>query len=340
MTTMDHLDYTRYTAEQLAMDDYFQQWVQQSDPESNQFWLSWLEKHPHRRQEVQQARQLVILLRFREDAPTLEEEVSVWNRINQTREAAAQPGRRVISPGWKRGWTVRAAMLAGLVLLGSLLYLLSPGPDRQYRTAYRQTQRITLPDGSVVTLNANSRLKVRNPWGLGPPRQVWLQGEGFFSVARRADHAKFTVHTDQLTVEVLGTRFNVAQRRNRTTVVLSEGKVKLTANAGRKPSVLMQPGDYIALSARDTTFNRKTVVPGNYTAWTENELFFENAPLPEVLQQVEDYYGVKIILQDTTVAEKRFTSSLPNTNLDVVLRSIAAVYHLEVSREQDQVILR
>jgi ferric-dicitrate binding protein FerR (iron transport regulator) len=334
---MDHLDYAQYTAEQLAMDDYFQQWVQQSDQESDRFWLSWLEQHPHRRQEVQQARQLVILLRFREDAPTPEEEASVWNRINQTREAS---GQRVISPWWGRAWTVRAAMLSGLVLLGSLLYLLSPDQDRRYRTAYGQTKRVTLPDGSVVTLNANSRLNLRDTWGLAPPREVWLEGEGFFSVARRADGRKFTVHTDQLTVEVLGTKFNVAQRRNRTTVVLSEGKVKLTANAGRKQSVLMQPGDHIALAARDTTFNRKTVSPENYTAWTENELFFENAPLPEVLQQVEDYYGVKIILQDTTAAEKRFTSSLPNTNLDVVLKSIAAVYHLEVSRQQDRVILR
>jgi ferric-dicitrate binding protein FerR (iron transport regulator) len=77
-----------------------------------------------------------------------------------------------------------------------------------------------------------------------------------------------------------------------------------------------------------------------YTVWKENELFFENAPLPEVLQKVEDYYGVKILLQDTTLTGKRFTSSLPNNNLDVVLKSIASVYHLEVSRKQNRVILR
>jgi ferric-dicitrate binding protein FerR (iron transport regulator) len=199
---------------------------------------------------------------------------------------------------------------------------------------------VRLEDGSEVELNANSRLKVRNTWGLPLQREVWLEGEGFFSVARQADGRKFTVHTDQLTVEVLGTKFNVAQRRNRTTVVLSEGKVKLTANAGRKQTILMQPGDYIELSAKDTTFNRRTVAPEKYTAWKENELFFENAPLPEVLQKVEDYFGVKIILQDTTAAGKRFTSSLPNNNLDVVLKSIASVYHLEVSRKQNRVILR
>jgi ferric-dicitrate binding protein FerR (iron transport regulator) len=209
-----------------------------------------------------------------------------------------------------------------------------------YTAEYGQIRSVQLNDGSEVELNANSRLKVRNTWGLAPQREVWLKGEGFFSIARQPDHQKFTVHTDQLTVEVLGTKFNVAHRRNRTTVVLSEGKVKLTANAGTKKSLLMQPGDYIELSEKDTIFNRKTVSPEKYIVWKENELFFENAPLPEVLQKVEDYYGVKILLQDTTVAGKRFTSSLPNNNLDVVLKSIASVYHLEVSRKQNRVILR
>jgi ferric-dicitrate binding protein FerR (iron transport regulator) len=245
---------------------------------------------------------------------------------------------RTGTPIRNRQWLVAACIL---FILGSgvffardfILYT-------TYTAEYGQTRSVRLNDGSEVELNANSRLKVRNTWGLAMQREVWLKGEGFFSIARQPDHQKFTVHTDQLTVEVLGTKFNVAQRRNRTTVVLSEGKVKLTANAGRRQSMLMQPGDFIELSAKDTTFNRKTVIPEKYTVWKENELFFENAPLPEVLQKVEDYYGIKIILQDTSVAGKRFTSSLPNNNLDVVLKSIASVYQLEVSRKQDRIILR
>ena len=240
--------------------------------------------------------------------------------------------------GRNRRWLVAACILfmvgSGLFLAQDLVLYTT------YTADYGHIRSVRLSDGSQVELNANSRLKVRNTWGLSPQREVWLQGEGFFSIARQADHRKFIVHTDQLTVEVLGTKFNVAQRRNQTTVVLSEGKVKLTANAGPKKTILMQPGDCIVLSARDTSFNRRTVAPEKYTVWKENELFFENAPLPEVLQKVEDYYGVKIILQDTTAAEKRFTSSLPNDNLDVVLKSIASVYHLEVSRKQNRVILR
>lgn len=237
-----------------------------------------------------------------------------------------------------RRWLVAACIL--FILAGGLFLAKDLLLYTTYTADYGQIRSVRLSDGSTVELNANSWLQVRNTWGLTPQREVWLKGEGFFSITRQADLRKFTVHTDQLMVEVLGTKFNVAHRRNRTTVVLSEGKVKLTANTGRKESLLMQPGDYIELSEKDTVFNRKTVAPEKYTLWKENELFFENAPLPEVLQKVEDYYGVKIILQDTTAAGKRFTSSLPNDNIDVVLKSIASVYHLEVSRKQNRVILR
>lgn len=237
-----------------------------------------------------------------------------------------------------RHWLVAACILfivgSGIFFTRDFIFYTT------YTAAYGQIRSVRLDDGSEVELNANSRLKVRNTWGLSPQREVWLQGEGFFSIARQADARKFTVHTDQLTVEVLGTKFNVAHRRNRTTVVLSEGKVKLTANAGSQESLLMQPGDYIELSAKDMIFNRRVVAPEKYTVWTENELFFENAPLPEVLQKIEDYYGIKIVLLDKTAVEKRFTSSLPNNNLDVVLKSIASVYHLEVSRQPNRIILR
>ncbi len=241
-------------------------------------------------------------------------------------------------PVRNRRWLVAACIL--LVLGSGVFFTRDLVLYTTYTAAYGQIRSVRLDDGSAVELNANSRLRVRNTWGLAPQREVWLEGEGFFSIARQADGRKFTVHTDQLTVEVLGTKFNVLQRRNRTTVVLSEGKVKLTANAGRNQTILMQPGDHMQLSARDTTFNRKTVATEKYTAWKEKELFFENAPLPEVLQKVEDYYGIQIILQDSTAAGKRFTSSLPNDNLDVVLKSIASVYQLEVSRKQNRVILR
>jgi ferric-dicitrate binding protein FerR (iron transport regulator) len=140
---------------------------------------------------------------------------------------------------------------------------------------------------------------------------------------------------------VLGTKFNVSQRRGTTRVVLSEGKVKLVArDGGRVQPLLMQPGDYAELSPARSAFRKKAVKPENYSSWRDNKLIFEQTPLPEVLQAVEDFYGVRIVLADTTLADRKFTSTLPNNDLDVVLKSLERVFGFEVVRGPDQILLQ
>lgn len=85
-----------------------------------------------------------------------------------------------------------------------------------YATQYGEQRVVELPDHSVVSLNANSTLRFRNDWSQANTlREVWLDGEAFFSVQKQegaAGPAKFIVHTNDLDVEVLGTRFNVSNR--------------------------------------------------------------------------------------------------------------------------------
>ena len=131
-----------------------------------------------------------------------------------------------------------------------------------YSTAYGMTKNILLEDGSEVTLNANSTLKVPKALADIDVREVWLTGEAFFSIAKRPGHVKFSVHTDNLDVEVLGTKFNVSNRHGKTEVVLNEGSVKLTSDVNNTNAVLyMKPGDFVSLSQNDTTFKRKIVKP-------------------------------------------------------------------------------
>ena len=258
--------------------------------------------------------------------------------------AEARPAghSRAGSPaGYRFGRLLVAACLGLLLLAGGGW----AGKDlifyRTYDTAYGETRTFVLPDHSQVTLNAHSSLKVPRKFLWEHQREVWLAGEAFFSVSRRPDRATFTVHTPDLRVEVLGTRFNVSQRRGITRVVLSEGKVKLVAKAGRPVApLLMQPGDYAELAPARTAFRKKTVKPEHYSSWQDNKLIFEQTPLPEVLQTVEDFYGVRFVLADSTLAERKFTSTLPNNDLDVVLKSLERVFGFEVVRGPDQILLQ
>ena len=87
---------------------------------------------------------------------------------------------------------------------------------------------IKLPDGSLVQLNANSTLSFDTQWDASADRCVWLNGEAFFEVEKKPEtKQKFKVITADLTVEVLGTEFNINSHHQQTRVFLQEGEDKI-----------------------------------------------------------------------------------------------------------------
>lgn len=209
---------------------------------------------------------------------------------------------------------------------------------------YGQTRTLALADGSEVTLNAHSSVRVPRWLAYADRREVWLDGEAYFSVNRTPDRRSFIVHTANLDVQVLGTRFNVNTRRGQTQVVLNEGKVQLMARAAtgaaRARPIVMQPGETAALAPGDTAF-RKTVVPtAPATAWRDRRLVFDETPLSQVAQTIEDYYGIKVVIGNRSLARRELTGTLPNNDLSVVLKTLSVSYNLAVVREPNRIILR
>lgn len=258
---------------------------------------------------------------------------------------AAQPATH---QPWRGPWPgipvmrwLAAACVALLVAAAGLFLARDLIRYRTYATRSGETRSLVLPDGSRVALNANSTLKVARELPGTTGREVWLVGEAFFTVARRPDRARFVVHTEDLDVEVLGTQFNVTQRRGNTRVVLNEGKVRLVPRtAGTPRPVLMAPGDLVQVSAARREVARRTVTPEHYSSWRENKLVFNNTPLAEVLLTVQDFYGVRVTLADPGMGEMKFTATLPNNDLNIVLKVIASVYGLEAEPQDGQIILQ
>jgi transmembrane sensor len=141
----------------------------------------------------------------------------------------------------KINWLKIVAVAASAVLIvatGVWYFTSNTADSNLYKTGFAQTKKITLPDGSKVTLNANSELKLSADWSVKGDRQVWLDGEAYFEVEKKsATHQKFIVHTKDIDVEVLGTKFNVNTRHQKAVVSLEEGKIKLSLN-GETKSVL------------------------------------------------------------------------------------------------------
>lgn len=208
---------------------------------------------------------------------------------------------------------------------------------KTYSAEKGMIKAVTLEDGSTVTLNANSSIKVLRDFMQHENREVWIKGEAFFEVTKKRDLMKFIVHTNNFDVEVLGTKFNINNRRCKSEVMLAEGKVKLVAKD--KEPLIMKPGEQVSVSYQKGEFEKQIAEPEKYEAWRNNMLVFDNTPLSEVAQIIQDYYGVTIILNDSLLSTRQFTGTLPNNDLNIILLALKTSYGINVEQKGSRIFL-
>jgi len=336
------MNYENFTLEELVLDDAFRAWALQPDADSAPFWEAFLRTYPAKRDLVHEAARLVRLLRVKE-VPINEAEIR-WALLRM-RQVIDRPAAQAIP---RRGRLRRlmaarsfrvAAALSLLLGTWAWAYLGYWQPVR-YDTAYGELRRVELPDGSVVTLNANSELRSFR-WKPGKPREVYLDGEAFFEITHQPDHARFIVHTPDVSVEVLGTTFNVSRRHERTRVVLNSGRVRLylEKQPAAKPIVL-QPGDLVDVSAEQSRVVRRVVRPFDYSAWQQHKLVFDNTPIAEVAQLLEDTYGLTVRFDDPTLAQRRLSGTVPSRNRQVLLNAIATLLDGRMEEQEGGVVFK
>ena len=205
-----------------------------------------------------------------------------------------------------------------------------------YTTSYGEMQENVLPDGSRVTLNAHSRLTYQaqtHP----PVREVYLEGEAFFSVVHQGENqpVPFVVRTRDLTVQVLGTKFNVNTRRGRTQVVLDDGRVKLKLPTDETTDML--PGELAEYQARDLQVRKETVDTKLFTVWRDHKLRFDDTPLTEVALRLEENYGVTVTFDDPQLGSKRVTGEISARELDTILVALSKLFAISIQRSDSTI---
>ena len=243
-----------------------------------------------------------------------------------------------ISPVWYRAAAAVALLLVSAVLWFGLIY----DARTVHATAYGEIRTIVLPDSSVVTLNAHSTLRYAEPWDPQQPREVWLDGEAFFSVVHTHNDQRFQVHlTDNFRVEVLGTEFNVKNRRDEAEVFLQTGRVQLDIEqADRARRITMQPGDLVEFSEGDQVLTQQSTPAEQHTAWRDRRMMFEEMPLAEVALALEDLYGVNVVIDNPELAQTRLTGAFPTRNLDMILTALPTIVDMKIIRNEDEIILK
>ena len=242
-------------------------------------------------------------------------------------------------------YRVAAAILL-LVAVSSVLYFNFPivgehaqldTSSSEIETKYGERRTIVLPDESTVVLNGNSKLKYSKNWSGQQIREVWIDGEGFFAVQHTKSHQKFVVHTREgLSVEVLGTKFNVKSREHGSEVLLTEGKVKLNVDNTESP-VYLNPGELATVKKNQLS---KRVVEGTqYTSWVRSKLVFDKTQLIELAQILQDTYGLKVSFQNEDLKERRLSGEISSATSDDILFAIAETFNIKVTKMDDNSVI-
>ncbi|MCF3111782.1 FecR domain-containing protein [Niabella sp. CC-SYL272] len=178
--------------------------------------------------------------------------------------------------------------------------------------------KLHLSDGTVVTLNADSKL--RFPFRFwGQTREVYLEGEAYFKVAKDRKHP-FMVHTPLTNIEVIGTEFNVNTYKTGTvSTALIEGKV-LTGTPGGVAQPL-QPG-HAAVYNTSQGFRIEEVDVNDVTAWVTGVYYFHDLPFHELVTMISRSYGVTISMDNAALSGKSVSGMMDKNNLPELLEDL------------------
>ncbi|TDO94880.1 FecR family protein [Flavobacterium sp. 245] len=209
---------------------------------------------------------------------------------------------------------------------GVITYVINPDADtsknnpNSFNTLSTPTggqYNIILADGTKVYLNAVSSIKYPTQFN-GDKRLVELQGEAYFEVAKNKNKP-FIVKSDNQSIEVLGTHFNVHAYSNESVVktTLLEGSVAVSF---KNQKSILKPGQESNVSDNFTKIKIREVDTDEAIAWKNGRFKFDNADLKTVMRQLERWYGIKVEYRGD-VSDVRFSGgTFMNKNLSEVLK--------------------
>lgn len=344
---MNNAQYLQYTLQDFLNDDGFIRWVsgKEQDAAIIQFWSEFPLLYPTVADNYNYAVTVIRTYRAQEFWDNKDNKAHLLERISNTiqEQQHRQPSRL----RWMNTW-MKAAVIMLLITVGGYLVVnkfMKPSQEI-VATGYGEKRTITLPDQSVVTLNAASSITYNATWNPEMPREVWVEGEAFFDVqhlnkdtSRITPGQKFIVHSNGLTIEVLGTSFNVRSRHGKTNVGLVTGKIKVdysTGTADKQHAVIMLPGDYIEYKDNKLLLAKKLDKPEKIKRWTQVPLTFTDATLGEIIETLQDNYGYTVRVSEQSIKRLKIEGDINVTNVEELLTVITTTLSVKINQPADK----
>ncbi|WP_373719841.1 FecR family protein [Bacteroides heparinolyticus] len=265
-------------------------------------------------------------------------DIALWH--TQPVATAQQTGKRkktLLHRIWIE--TAKIAAMLAIILLGTHYWSEKRQPQEieTYQTVYvpaGQRTELELADGTRVWLNSRSTLVFPGNFN-GKMRNVKLDGEGYFSVAKNTERP-FIVETAKCNVKVLGTEFNVMAYAADSTweTALFQGAVELYLPNAATPSVRMEPNSMVSL--KGNRLLKSCIKETEHFRWREGLICFNNITVRDMFEKLKLYYGVDIVVNNTKILNNRYTGKFRTSDgIEHVLRVLRLKNRFTYTRDDE-----
>lgn len=198
---------------------------------------------------------------------------------------------------------------------------------------------VTLPDGTVVWLNSESKLTYPENFSK-EARVVKLEGEGYFDVVKNPNKP-FYVETDGLKIRVLGTKFDVKNYKGRETMetTLLSGKVEVFMN-NTNNSIILKPNEKLIYNKQQSNYDVKVLDVHNQIIWIEDRLIFSNERFADILKKMEGWYGVEITCDDKINLDQKLSFAIRKESKEEIFELISLIMPIKVEIGQESIKIK
>jgi len=344
-----------YNFNDLIKNPSFKRWVKSTATEAEQrYWDKWVMKSPENRSVAIKAMQEITGFAIKPGEYTSTD--VAFEKLLRQIETGQSPKihRRVRNKRIRvksLQWVVR---IAAVLLLGYFTVYIATelyqapaesvgAPEitkTELDTDYGVQKTVQFSDGSEIILNGNSKLVTTKNSSNPSAIELFLEGEAYFSIKPREnpEDSPFQIQTPDGLVHVLGTKLVVSTRQHQTRVFLETGSVAVHPYHLDAETILV-PGQLVEFDNDTELLEAQFVNPEIYTSWINGRLYFEQADLAEVLQRIEDTFGVKAVVRDSAILEYIVTGSIESSELEIITSALSVILNISIEKsESDNVI--
>lgn len=335
---MEKADFTSFNPTDFLDNADFIRFIKYKADEDVVFWEQWQAGNPDN---LDAFRQASFQLRLILSAGAYPVRAGLQDHIFAGVQNTIQQNRRMLQV--KRRKYYWSAGLAASLLFG-IYGLWFFNAQVTLKAAYGTNVNYTLPDGTEVKLNANSVLTYPRSINWKKVRQVTLNGEAYFKVRHLnknnrhiQDGDRFVITTSHLMVEVLGTEFNLKDRRDHAEVMLVKGRVNVkSVETGE--AYIMEPGNAVQYHA-DKLQLKQQADSLEKTAWLKGKLLVNQTSARDIINEFEDLYGYHVVLTDTAKANKKIDGVISIKSEDAMLFVISHILEVSIKKEGKTIYL-